>query len=212
MGRTTPPFRADHVGSLLRPRRLLQARDDHAAGRIPNEELRGVEDDAIREVVAMQRDVGLQSATDGEFRRASWHMDFIYRLGGVSRAPEHLRVQFRNPTGTIEFTSAALKIDGKVRLEQTIFGEDFQTLQTMVTAATPKLTIPSPNMVHYRGGQAAIDRGVYPDLEQFWSDLGDAYAEQVRRIGELGCTYLQFDDSSSAWTPTRRTTRNPCYN
>ncbi len=165
MGRTTPPFRADHVGSLLRPRRLLQARDDHAAGRIPNEELRGVEDDAIREVVAMQRDVGLQSATDGEFRRASWHMDFIYRLGGVSRAPEHLRVQFRNPTGTIEFTSAALKIDG-----------------------------------------------IYPDLEQFWSDLGDAYAEQVRRIGELGCTYLQFDDSSSAWTPTRRTTRNPCYN
>jgi 5-methyltetrahydropteroyltriglutamate--homocysteine methyltransferase len=185
MGRATPPFRADHVGSLLRPRRLLQARDDHAAGGISDEELRVVEDDAIRDVVAMQQDVGLQSATDGEFRRASWHMDFIYRLGGVSRAPEHLKVQFRNPTGTIEFTSAALKIEGKVRLEQTIFGEDFQALQAMVTSATPKLTIPSPNMVHYRGGQAAIDRDVYPDLEQFWSDLGDAYAEQVRRIGEL---------------------------
>jgi methionine synthase II (cobalamin-independent) len=199
MGRATPPFRADHVGSLLRPPRLLQARDDHAAGRISDEELRAVEDDAIRDVVAMQRDVGLQSATDGEFRRASWHMDFIYRLGGVSRAPEHLRVQFRNPTGTIEFTSAALKIEGKVRLEQTIFGEDFQALQAMVTSATPKLTIPSPNMVHYRGGQAAIDRDVYPDLEQFWSDLGDAYAEQVRRIGELGCTYLQFDDTSLAY-------------
>jgi methionine synthase II (cobalamin-independent) len=94
MGRATPPFRADHVGSLLRPRRLLQARDDHAAGRMSEEELRAVEDDAIRDVVAMQRDVGLQSATDGEFRRASWHMDFIYRLGGVSRAPEHLKVQF----------------------------------------------------------------------------------------------------------------------
>jgi 5-methyltetrahydropteroyltriglutamate--homocysteine methyltransferase len=199
MGRTTPPFRADHVGSLLRPRRLLEAREDHAAGRIGDQELRAVEDDAIREVVAMQRDVGLQSATDGEFRRASWHMDFIYRLGGVSRAPEHLKVQFRNPTGTIEFTSAALKIDGKVRLEQTIFGEDFQALRSMVDGATPKLTIPSPNMVHYRGGQAAIDRDVYPDLEQFWSDLGDAYAEQVRRIGELGCTYLQFDDTSLAY-------------
>jgi 5-methyltetrahydropteroyltriglutamate--homocysteine methyltransferase len=199
MGRATPPFRADHVGSLLRPRRLLQARDDHAAGGISDEELRVVEDDAIRDVVAMQQDVGLQSATDGEFRRASWHMDFIYRLGGVSRAPEHLKVQFRNPTGTIEFTSAALKIEGKVRLEQTIFGEDFQALQAMVTSATPKLTIPSPNMVHYRGGQAAIDRDVYPDLEQFWSDLGDAYAEQVRRIGELGCTYLQFDDTSLAY-------------
>jgi 5-methyltetrahydropteroyltriglutamate--homocysteine methyltransferase len=96
MGRATPPFRADHVGSLLRPRRLLQARDDHAAGRMSEEELRAVEDDAIRDVVAMQRDVGLQSATDGEFRRASWHMDFIYRLGGVSQAPEHLKVQFRN--------------------------------------------------------------------------------------------------------------------
>jgi len=199
MGRATPPFRADHVGSLLRPRRLLQARDDHAAGRMSDEELRAVEDDAIRDVVAMQRDVGLQSATDGEFRRASWHMDFIYRLGGVSQAPEHLKVQFRNPTGTIEFTSAALKIDGKVHLEQTIFGEDFQALQAMVTSATPKLTIPSPNMVHYRGGQAAIDRDVYPDLEQFWSDLGDAYADQVRRIGELGCTYLQFDDTSLAY-------------
>jgi methionine synthase II (cobalamin-independent) len=114
MGRATPPFRADHVGSLLRPPRLLQARDDHAAGRISDEELRAVEDDAIRDVVAMQQNVGLQSATDGEFRRASWHMDFIYRLGGVSRAPEHLKVQFRNPTGTIESTSAALKIDGKV--------------------------------------------------------------------------------------------------
>ena len=199
MGRATPPFRADHVGSLLRPRRLLQARDDHAAGRMSDEQLRAVEDDAIRDAVAMQRDVGLQSATDGEFRRASWHMDFIYRLGGVSRAPEHLKVQFRNPTGTIEFTSAALKIDGKIRLEQTVFGQDFQALQAMVTSVTPKLTIPSPNMVHYRGGQAAIDRDIYPDLEQFWSDLGDAYAEQVRRIGELGCTYLQFDDTSLAY-------------
>jgi 5-methyltetrahydropteroyltriglutamate--homocysteine methyltransferase len=199
MGRATPPFRADHVGSLLRPRRLLQARDDHAAGRIADEELRAVEDDAIREVVAMQRDVGLQSATDGEFRRASWHMDFIYRLGGVSRAPEHLKVQFRNPTGTIEFTSAALKIDGEVRLEQTIFGQDFQALRAMVTSATPTHTTPSPNWVHSRGGQAAIDRDVYPDLERFWSDLGDAYAEQVRRIGELGCTYLQFDDTSLAY-------------
>jgi 5-methyltetrahydropteroyltriglutamate--homocysteine methyltransferase len=197
--RTTPPFRADHVGSLLRPRRLLQARDDHAAGRTTAEELRAAEDDAIREAVAVQRDVGLQSATDGEFRRASWHMDFIYQLGGVSRAPEHLKVQFRNPTGTIEFTSAALKIDGKVRLEQTIFADAFTALRGMVTSATPKLTIPSPNMVHYRGGQAAIDRDVYPDLERFWSDLGDAYAEQVRRIGELGCTYLQFDDTSLAY-------------
>jgi methionine synthase II (cobalamin-independent) len=149
-------------------------------------------------VVAMQRNVGLQSATDGEFRRASWHMDFIYRLGGVSQAPEHLKVQFRNPTGTIEFTSAALKIDGKVRLEQTIFGEDFQALQAMVTSATP--SSPSRRRTWSTIAVASGDRPRrLPRLEQFWSDLGDAYAEQVRRIGELGCTYLQFDDTSLAY-------------
>ena len=199
MTRTTPPFRADHVGSLLRPRRLLQARDDHAAGGISADELREVEDDAIRDVVGMQEDVGLQSATDGEFRRASWHMDFIYQLGGVTKADENLTVRFRNPEGALEFTSAALKVDDKVRLQETIFGDHFRFLQGLVTTATPKLTIPSPNMVHYRGGPAAIDPNVYPDVEEFWSDLATAYAEQVRRIGELGCTYLQFDDTSLAY-------------
>jgi 5-methyltetrahydropteroyltriglutamate--homocysteine methyltransferase len=199
MGRTTPPFRADHVGSLLRPRQLLQARDDHAAGRSSAEELRAVEDDAIRDVVAMQRDVGLQTATDGEFRRASWHMDFIYQLGGVARADENLTVRFRNPQGTLEFTSAALKINDKVRLTHTIFGDHVRFLQGLATDATPKLTIPSPNMVHYRGGPAAIDPNVYPDVEEFWSDLATAYAEQVVRLGELGCTYLQFDDTSLAY-------------
>src|SRR5919204_3698967 len=118
MGGTTPPFRADHVGSLLRPGRLLQARDDHAAGRISAEELRAVEDDAIRDVVAMQRDVGLQSATDGEFRRSTWHMDFIYQLGGIGTAKdENLKVQFFNADGDLEFSTAALKVHDKVRLE-----------------------------------------------------------------------------------------------
>jgi 5-methyltetrahydropteroyltriglutamate--homocysteine methyltransferase len=199
MTRTTPPFRADHVGSLLRPRRLLQARDDHTAGRISADELREVEDDAIRDVVRMQEDVGLQSATDGEFRRASWHMDYIYQLGGVTRADENLTVRFRNPEGTLEFTSAALKIDDKVRLTHTIFGDHFSFLQGLVTTATPKLTIPSPNMVHYRGGPAAIDPDVYADVEEFWSDLATAYADEVARLGELGCTYLQFDDTSLAY-------------
>src|SRR5579884_2426642 len=100
--RETPPFRADHVGSLLRPPELLAARDDFAAGRISREDLRAVEDEAIADVVRMQADAGLQTATDGEFRRASWHMDFIYQLGGISKAPGTLAVQFRNPSGTIE--------------------------------------------------------------------------------------------------------------
>jgi 5-methyltetrahydropteroyltriglutamate--homocysteine methyltransferase len=197
--RTTPPFRADHVGSLLRPERLLRAREDFAGQRLSAEELRAVEDDAIRDVVAMQEEVGLQSATDGEFRRASWHMDFIYQLGGVAKAEENLTVRFRNPQGTIEFTPAGLKVHDRLRLEHTIFGDAFQTLQALVTKNTPKLTIPSPSMVHYRGGRAAIDPDVYPDIDEFWSDLSAAYAEQVRRLGELGCTYLQFDDTSLAY-------------
>jgi 5-methyltetrahydropteroyltriglutamate--homocysteine methyltransferase len=198
--RDQPPFRADHVGSLLRPPQLLDARDDHAAGRIDDAELRTAEDEAIRDVVRMQRDVGLRTVTDGEFRRASWHMDFIYSLGGISRAQDDLKVQFRNPEGTIEFTPAALHVDEKISLEHTIFGDDFRFLQDTASGGqTPKLTIPSPSMVHYRGGAAAIDPSVYPDQDEFWSDLTSAYADQVKAVAELGCTYLQFDDTSLAY-------------
>jgi 5-methyltetrahydropteroyltriglutamate--homocysteine methyltransferase len=197
--RTTPPFRADHVGSLLRPQRLLKARADFADGTITAADLRRVEDDAIADVVRMQEDVGLKSATDGEFRRASWHMDFIYQLGGVAEAPEHLHVQFRNAEGTLEYAPAALHIADRVKLEHTIFGDDFTYLKSQVTRNVPKLTIPSPSMVHYRGGRAMIDPAVYPDPEGFWDDLSAAYAEEVRRVNELGCTYLQFDDTSLAY-------------
>jgi 5-methyltetrahydropteroyltriglutamate--homocysteine methyltransferase len=197
--RMTPPFRADHVGSLLRPATLLAARDDFAGGRIDAAQLRAVEDAAITDAVAMQADAGLQSATDGEFRRASWHMDFIYQLGGISKAPGNLAVKFRNAEGSIEFTPAALHVGSKIRLDHTIFAADFGYLQSVVTEATPKLTIPSPNMVHYRGGPAAIDHDIYPDMEQFWADLSAAYADEVQRLAALGCAYLQLDDTSLAY-------------
>jgi len=197
--RTTPPFRADHVGSLLRPAGLLAAREDFAAGRSPAGQLRAVEDAAIADVVKMQEDVGLQSATDGEFRRASWHMDFIYQLGGISKAPGNLAVKFHNAAGDIEFTPASILVDSKVRLDDTIFASDFRYLQSVVTTAVPKLTVPSPNMVHYRGGPASIDPSVYPDIEQFWADLAAAYADEVARVAGLGCRYLQFDDTSLAY-------------
>src|SRR5216683_3459848 len=197
--RTTPPFRADHVGSLLRPEPLLRARAEFAAGRLKAEDLRAVEDDAIRDAVRMQEDVGLQSATDGEFRRASWHMDFIYQLGGISKASGQIKVRFRNEAGLLEFTPAALHVDGEVRLEHTIFGDAFEFLKSLPSSATPKLTIPSPSMVHYRGGRAAIEPGIYPDLDEFWTDLSAAYAEEVERLAGLGCTYLQFDDTSLAY-------------
>ncbi|RNL86093.1 5-methyltetrahydropteroyltriglutamate--homocysteine S-methyltransferase [Halostreptopolyspora alba] len=194
-----PPFRADHVGSLLRPRNLLEARAGHAEGRVGDEELRRIEDDAIRDVVRMQEEIGLQSATDGEFRRSSWHMDFIYQLKGISRTQDEMRVTFHNENGDLEFTPAALRVDGKVGLSHTIFGDAFQFLRDTVSTNTPKLTIPSPSMVHYRGGRASIDEDVYPDVEEFWSDLSRAYAEEIRRLGELGCTYLQLDDTSLAY-------------
>jgi 5-methyltetrahydropteroyltriglutamate--homocysteine methyltransferase len=199
--RDTPPFRADHVGSLLRPPELLRAREDHAAGRIDDDALRAAEDAAIRDAVALQRDAGLRSATDGEFRRASWHMDFIYSLDGVSKVvDETLHVQFRNEQGVIEFAPPSLHVDAPIGISQTIFGDAFEYLKSVASdAQTPKLTIPSPSMVHYRGGRAAIDDSVYPDIEQFWADLTAAYREEVRRLGELGCTYLQFDDTSLAY-------------
>ena len=197
--RTSPPFRADHVGSLLRPRHLLKARQDREAGRIDAADLRGIEDEAISEVVRMQEEVGLRSATDGEFRRASWHMDFIYQLDGITKEAGHIAVKFFNPEGEIEFTPAALHVDGKLGVSRTIFGDDFRFLQESVSANVPKLTIPSPSMVHYRGGRASIDESVYPDMDAFWSDLTAAYREEVRRLGELGCTYLQFDDTSLAY-------------
>jgi methionine synthase II (cobalamin-independent) len=197
--RTSPPFRADHVGSLLRPPRLLRARDDFAAGQITAAELRAVEDQEIPGAIKMQEQAGLQSATDGEFRRATWHMDFIYALGGISKAAGHMAVKFRNPSGTMEWTPAALHVGGRIRLDHTIFGEDFTFLKEHVTTAVPKLTIPSPNMVHYRGGPAMLDPAVYPDMEGFWADLAAAYAEEVRRLAALGCTYLQFDDTSLAY-------------
>ena len=199
MPRDKPPFRADHVGSLLRPPELLDARARFADGQLTADELRNVEDDAIRDVVRMQQDAGLQSATDGEFRRASWHMDFIYGIDGISKAEDDLEVQFHNPEGTIEFTPAALKVDGKLGIGDTIFGDHFEFLERTAEGVTPKLTIPSPSMVHYRGGAAAIDPEVYPDRDEFWHDLTAAYSEQVRRVGELGCTYLQFDDTSLAY-------------
>jgi 5-methyltetrahydropteroyltriglutamate--homocysteine methyltransferase len=197
--RTTPPFRADHVGSLLRPPALLKAREDFKEGRIDADELRGVEDEAIRDVVRKQEEVGLQSATDGEFRRASWHMDFIYQLGGITTAQDHIKVEFRNAEGTIEFSPAALHVDERVALREPIFVDAFGFVQECVTTATPKLTIPSPSMVHYRGGRAAVNEDVYPDMDDFWNDLTSAYADEVKALGDLGCTYLQFDDTSLAY-------------
>ena len=198
--RTVPPFRADHVGSLLRPASLLAARAEREAGRLSAEQLHAQEDDAIRDAVALQEEVGLRAVTDGELRRGSWHMDFIYELGGIERSQDHnLLSKFHNDQGTIEFTPPTPEVRSKLTLDHTIFGDDFAYLADIVTQGTPKLTIPSPSMVHYRGGRAAIDASVYPEMDAFWADLAAVYAEEIRRLAELGCTYLQLDDTSFAY-------------
>jgi 5-methyltetrahydropteroyltriglutamate--homocysteine methyltransferase len=195
-----PPFRADHVGSLLRPPELLRAREDFAAGRIGAEDLRAEEDTAIRAVVRRQEGVGLSDATDGELRRESWHMDFIYQLGGIRKVQDDtIRVEFHNQQRSFEWAPPSAHVVAPVTLEHTIFGDAFTFLRETVTTAVPKLTIPSLSMVHYRGGRSAIDGSVYPDLDQFWVDLVAAYAEEVRRVYALGCRYLQFDDTSLAY-------------
>ena len=173
-----PPFRADHVGSLLRPPELLRARDDFAAGRLSAGQLRQTEDAAIREVVRRQEEVGLRAATDGELRRESWHMDFIYQLGGIKKVQDDtIRVAFHNERKSYEWAPPSAHVVAPLTLEHTIFGAAFSFLRDTVTTALPKLTIPSLSMVHYRGGRSAIDQTVYPDLEQFWADLIATYAE-----------------------------------
>jgi 5-methyltetrahydropteroyltriglutamate--homocysteine methyltransferase len=203
--RTTPPFRADHVGSLLRPKALLQARDEFKTGKIDAAALRRAEDEAIRGAVKLQEEIGLHGITDGEFRRGSWHMDFLYQFGGVTKVQDTLKVRFHNEKGDIEFTPAALRVVGKLKTVKTIFGEDFAFLKS-VAQAQPKLTIPAPSMMHYRGGRAAIDTSVYPTLEEFYADLATAYADEIEALGKLGCTYLQLDDTSLAYLndPTQR--------
>ncbi|MFP5021140.1 5-methyltetrahydropteroyltriglutamate--homocysteine S-methyltransferase [Pseudonocardia phyllosphaerae] len=197
--RTSPPFRADHVGSLLRPPALLAARQRYAAGELDDAGLCAAEDAAVSDVVALQESVGLRDATDGEFRRTSWHMDFIHRLGGVSRTDGRVEVSMRNAGGQTSFTSAGMAVTGRVRLDEPIFADAFDYLKAQVTTAVPKLTIPSPSMVYARGGRAVISEEVYPDVEEFWADLSAAYADEVRALHDRGCRYLQLDDTALAY-------------
>jgi 5-methyltetrahydropteroyltriglutamate--homocysteine methyltransferase len=199
--RDTPPFRADHVGSLLRPPDLARARADLKAGTIDREGLRAAEDEAIRGVIELQRAAGLRSVTDGEFRRTSWHMDFIYSLQGIEQVEgSSIHVHFRSAEGEYDYAPPAMRVTGKVGLDATIFAEAFSFLRDNASAQqTPKLTVPSPSMVHYRGGNSSIDESVYPELDRFWDDLTRAYARQLSGAYDLGCRYLQLDDTSLAY-------------
>ncbi len=198
--RTTPPFRADHVGSFLRPAYLLEARERKAKGEISAEELRKVEDRAITEIVRFQEDVGLQSITDGEFRRTYFHIDFLEQLGGVKT---DVPVTITKPDGTQELAPPVMRVVDKVRHVKDIQRADFEYLKSQITpgrGAVAKVTIPSPTMLHFRGGRAGISKEHYPELEpSFYDDVAKAYGDELRSLAAAGCTYVQMDDTNLAY-------------
>ena len=195
--RSIPPFRADHVGSFLRPSELLVARERRKKGEVSAAELRSVEDRAIADVVRMQEDAGLQGITDGEFRRTYFHIDFLEQLDGIETRGG-LTAHFHSAKGEIDFAPPVLHVTDKVRHVQPIQVADFLYL-TSLTRRTPKVTIPSPTMLHFRGGREAISREAYPDLEEFFFDVAAAYRAEIAALGAAGCTYLQLDDTNLAY-------------
>jgi 5-methyltetrahydropteroyltriglutamate--homocysteine methyltransferase len=193
-----PPFRADQVGSLLRPAYLLEARAQHEQGRISAPQLRAVEDRAIAEAVRMQQDAGLKGITDGEYRRTYFHLDFLRHLDGVQcDAPATVR----KPDGTEELVPAAIRVTGRVRHVGDIQRADFEYLAScLAPGQVGKVTIPSPTMLHFRGGRAAISSEHYPQLEpDFYQDVADAYGAELRSLAAAGCRYVQLDDTNLAY-------------
>jgi 5-methyltetrahydropteroyltriglutamate--homocysteine methyltransferase len=189
-----PPFRADQVGSLLRSAALKQARDKRAKGEISAAELTAVEDAEIRKIIARQEAIGLEGITDGEFRRSWWHYDFLWNLDGIEKVSVDQGIQFAG----VQTKAEAPHVMSKIGFTNHPFVEHFKFLKAN-TKKTAKQTIPSPSMLHYRGGRKLINMGVYPNLDDFYHDLGAAYGKAVKAFGDAGCTYLQLDDVSFAY-------------
>jgi 5-methyltetrahydropteroyltriglutamate--homocysteine methyltransferase len=188
------PFRADHVGSLLRPAVLAAARAEFGQGALSAGALRQVEDDSIRAVIARQEAIGLRSVTDGELRRDYWHIDFLSQLDGVTTVAMPIQNRF---AGSDEQPPVAT-VTGKIACSRPIMADAFAFLRSL-TRGTAKMTIPSPSMLYLRGGRSAVSSAVYPDLAEFWHDVGIAYQQAIRFLSAQGCTYLQLDDVSFAY-------------
>ncbi len=192
--RVRPPFRADHVGSLLRPMELRAARAAHAGGSMTAEALRTVEDRCIAAAIAKQQSLGLRAATDGEYRRSYWHFDFLSGLDGVEMVVPEQKVQFHGAT-----LQHALRVNGRIGWRKPVFIDDFRFTAAHVHGAVAKQTIPSPSVLHFRGGRRAIDAHTYPDLSGFFADLGTAYHDAVQAFAGAGCRYLQLDEVNIAY-------------
>ena len=199
MSRSKPPFRADYVGSLLRPKELLAARKQCERGEISADALRAIEDRAIQDVVKLQEDVGLDSVTDGEFRRAIFHVDFLKRIHGVKVSASQYTVKFRGEGKEIDFAPPILGVSDRLkRPKGGVAVADFAFLKAS-TQRTAKLCIPSPSMLHFRGGRGSVNQEAYPDISEFFGDLARIYREEVADLARAGCTYLQLDDTNLAY-------------
>jgi 5-methyltetrahydropteroyltriglutamate--homocysteine methyltransferase len=192
MPRTTPPFRADHVGSLLRPAAVKEARAKHAAGEIPAEELKAIEDAEIERLVKKQEETGLQLATDGELRRSWWHFDFYTGLDGVELYETSHGIQFAG----VATKSESIRFSGKIGFSDHPQIDHFRYLTSKAHVAA-KMCIPAPGTIHFRQGRQAVSRDIYPDLDAFFADVGAAYNKAVHAFYDAGCRYLQLDDT--AW-------------
>jgi len=198
VARARPPFRADHVGSLVRPPELAAARAGRSTGRTSAEELERIQHAAIRDVVRRQEDIGLGAVTDGEFNRASWQTDFLLKFAHVEPSASKFSVRFHSEKGDTEGRPHTVRITGKLGRPCGLFVEDFKFLRS-VARAVPKLTIPSPSVMHFRGGRAAIDARAYPDVAEFYRDLARVYREEIADLAAAGCRYLQLDDVNFAY-------------
>jgi 5-methyltetrahydropteroyltriglutamate--homocysteine methyltransferase len=196
--RTVPPFRADHVGSLIRPDPLIAARQAAERDETARAALRPIQEDAIRDVVRLQEEIGFRLVTDGEFNRGSWQRDFLLKLDNVELIPSRLTVKFHSTAGTRDHSPPSLRVVGKLNRPHDIFVDGFRFLKS-VARAVPKVTIPSPTVLHFRGGREAIDRGAYPDIEEFYADLARVYREEIKALADAGCRYLQIDEVNLAY-------------
>jgi 5-methyltetrahydropteroyltriglutamate--homocysteine methyltransferase len=198
--RTKPPFRADHVGSLIRPDALIEARAAAEKGEMAAAELAHIQHGAVRDVVRLQRDAGLRLATDGEYNRFSWQRDFLLKIGNVRPLASKLTVRFHSAAGTRDHTPPSLQVAGKLSRPQGIFVDDFKFLKSVTPAGvTAKITIPSPTIVHFRGGREAIDARAYPQMDAFYEDLAAVYRAEIADLAAAGCRYLQIDEVNLAY-------------
>jgi 5-methyltetrahydropteroyltriglutamate--homocysteine methyltransferase len=198
--RTTPPFRADHVGSLIRPAELIAARERAEKKEIADAELKRVQQAAIRDVVRLQEDLGLKLVTDGEYNRHSWHRDFMLKFKNVRMIPSRLTVRFHSAEGDRLHSPPTMQVTGKLARPDGggIFVDDFKFLAS-IARATPKITLPSPTVMHFRGGREAIDEAAYPDIADFYDDLARLYRDEIRDLADAGCRYLQIDEVNLAY-------------